>query len=265
MSSKTLASNIEIYYQRSGSGPSLVLIMGTGLDHSCWNNQVEAYREEFDCICFDNRGTGKTTATDGPITTELMARDTAELMDALGVCRAHVAGLSLGSCVAQELALMRPDLVRTLQLHGTWGRAHGYAARKFEAQIRLLQAMNVRSFYEINVLWFMTPQFMQRHPDLLSDQIDAAVRSNPSAAALIRQYQADLDHDCLERLDQIHSPTLVTVGSFDLAAPPLYAHEVADRIPGAELVVFEGGGHLHNIENPQEFNEVTLEFLRRHS
>jgi pimeloyl-ACP methyl ester carboxylesterase len=254
-----------IYYERCGAGPPLVLIMGTGLDHSCWSAQGEAYRSEFDCICFDNRGTGKTKAPDEPITTRLMAMDTAGLMDELGISHAHVSGLSLGSCVAQELALMRPDLVQTLQLHGTWGRAHGYAARKFEAQIRLLQTLDMRSFYEINVLWFVTPEFMQRRPDLVSDQIDTAVTNNPSRAPLIRQYRADLEHDAVDRLHRIQIPTLVTVGSFDLATPPLYAREVADRIPGAELIVFAGGGHLHNVENPEEFNRVTLNFLRQHS
>ncbi len=123
----------------------------------------------------------------------------------------------------------------------------------------------MRSFYEINVLWFLTPGFMQRHPDLVAHQIDAAVANNPSNTALIHQYRADLEHDALERLNRIQVPTLVTVGSFDLATPPLYAREVADRIPGAILVVFEGGGHLHNLENPGEFNRVTIDFLRRHS
>ena len=122
----------------------------------------------------------------------------------------------------------------------------------------------MRSFYEINVLWFLTPEHMLRHPELVAQQIDTAVRNNPSNLSLIRQYQADLQHDALDRLHRIQVPTLVTVGSFDLATPPLYACEVAQRIPGAELVVFDRGGHLHNVENPQEFNRVTLDFLRRH-
>ena len=258
-------TGVEVYYERCGDGSPLVLIMGTGLDHSCWNGQVEAYRSGFDCILFDNRGTGKTRAPDEPMTTSLMARDTAGLMDELGITRAHVSGLSLGSCVAQELALSRPDLVGTLQLHGTWAWAHGYAARKFEAQIRLLETLDMRSFYAINVLWFMTPEYMEHHPELIKAQIDLGVSNNPSSTSLIRQYQADLAHNTLDRLEEIRIPTLVTVGTFDLALPPLYAREVADRIPDSELILFDGGGHLHNVENPGEFNRVTHDFLRRHS
>ena len=258
-------TGIRIYYERAGDGPPLILIMGTGLDHSCWAPQIEAYRERFQCIYFDNRGTGKTGAPETPLTVRLMAEDTAALMDAMTVGAAHVSGLSLGSCIAQELALIRPDLVRTLQLHGTWGRAYGYAARKFRAQLRLLEMLDLRDFYETNVLWFLTPEFMHHHPDRVTKQIDSIVKAAHRKQLLVEQYRADLNHDALHRLRQIRVPTLVTVGSFDLAAPPMYGREVADAIQGAEFVVFDGGGHLHNIEQPDEFNKVTLDFLKRHT
>jgi len=74
---------------------------------------------------------------------------------------------------------------------------------------------------------------------------------------------ADLHHDTEDRLAAIRVPTLVTVGSFDVALPPLYSREVAAAIPNAELVIFENGGHLHNVEQPDEFNRVTLQFLKR--
>jgi pimeloyl-ACP methyl ester carboxylesterase len=194
-----------------------------------------------------------------------MAEDTIALGDALGLERAHVSGLSLGSCVAQELALIRPEFVKTLQLHGTWGRAHGYAARKFRAQMRLLDELDLASFYEINVLWFITPEYMQRYPDRVTAQIDSIVKAAPPREILKEQYRADLKHDALDRLPKIQAPTLVTVGSFDVAVPPMYAREVAEAIPNAEFVIFEGGGHLHNIEHPEDFNRVTLDFLRRHA
>ena len=79
------------------------------------------------------------------------------------------------------------------------------------------------------------------------------------------QYRADLKHDSLDRLHEIQAPTLITVGSFDVALPPMYGREVADAIPNAEFYIFTGGGHLHNIEHPEEFNEVTLDFLRKHT
>ena len=160
---------------------------------------------------------------------------------------------------------MRPDLVETLQLHGTWAKAHGYAERKFRAQLTLLQEFDLRQFYEMNVLWFLTPEYMHRHPDRVGRQIDSIVENAPRKETLMQQYQANLNHDTVGRLRSIRAPTLVTVGSFDVAVPPMYGREVAEGIHGAEFVVFEGGGHLHNIEHPEEFNRVTLGFLRRHT
>lgn len=258
-------TGIKIYYERFGKGPPVLLIMGTGLDHSIWDQQIETYGEMFECICFDNRGTGKTDAPEGSLTTRLMAEDTAALIDALKLERAHVSGLSLGSCIAQELALMRPHFVQTLQLHGTWGKAHGYASRKFKAQIRLLDELDLPSFYQINVLWFITPEYMHKYPERVSSQIESIVKAAPPREILKEQYRADLKHDSLDRLHEIKVPTLVTVGSFDVALPPMYGREVADAIPNAEFYIFTGGGHLHNIEHPEEFNKVTLDFLRKHT
>ena len=202
----------------------------------------------------------------GPLSMQLMAADAAGLLDSLGLGRVHVSGLSLGSCVAQELALARPEQVASLQLHGTWGTTAGYAGRKFRAQLQLLDTLSVAAFYEINVLWFLTPEHMERRgPEELSADVSDLARRAPEAEVLRQQYQADLEHESLPRLHAINCPTLVTVGSADLAAPPLYARQVQRAIGGeTKLHVFEGGGHLHNMEKPHEFNAATLEFLRQH-
>jgi pimeloyl-ACP methyl ester carboxylesterase len=259
----TITSRTQLYYESIGSGPPLLLIMGTGLDHSVWDAQVEAYRDEFECIVFDNAGTGKSGRSDQRLTVKSMAADTVGLLEALGVQRAHVSGVSLGSCIAQEVTLARPDMVASLQLHGTWARTDGYAGRKFKAQIRLIEMLDMHDFYEINVLWFITPEFFDAHPEKVEAQIDAIVANAPSRESLIEQYRADIEHYTLDRLPRIQVPTLVTVGSWDVAVPPMYGREVAESIPGAEFVVIDPGGHLHNVENPVEFNRVTLDFLHR--
>ena len=258
----TVSTGTRLYYERIGSGPPLLLIMGTGLDHSVWDAQVEAYSGEFECIVFDNASTGRSSRPDHPLTVKSMAEDTVGLLEALDIKRTHVSGVSLGSCIAQEVTLARPDLVASLQLHGTWARTEGYVGRKFRAQIRLIEMLDMRDFYEINVLWFITPEFFEKHPDKVRAQIDAIVANAPSRESIIEQYQADIEHRTLERLPQIESPTLVTVGDWDVAVPPMYGREVAEAIPGAEFVVVSNGGHLYNMENPVEFNRVTLEFLR---
>ena len=104
---------------------------------------------------------------------------------------------------------------------------------------------------------------LRRAPGKVEAQIDAIVANAPSRESLIEQYQADIEHCTLDRLPQIEAPTLVTVGSWDVAVPPMYGREVAEAIPDAEFVVVDKGGHLYNTENPVKFNRVTLDFLRR--
>ena len=258
-----LSTGINMYYERYGSGDPLVLIMGTGFDHSGWDNQIKDYSKYFECIVFDNRGVGKTEGSESEFSVSLMAEDVLSLVDKLGFKKAHFSGVSLGSCVAQEIVIKRPDIAYSLQLHGTWASTEGYAERKFKSQINLLKKLEIREFYEINVLWFLTPDFMRENPSLVENMIESAVKKNYNKNFLIAQYIADLQHNSINRLSEISAPTLVTVGSFDLATPVQYALQVRNEIAESEVVVWENGGHLHNIENPKEFNMKTLEFMLR--
>ena len=258
-----LETGIKMYYKVKGSGQPLVLLMGTGFDHSGWDNQIEEYSKYFKCIVFDNRGVGKTEGSDSCFSTSLMAEDVLSLLDSLDIRKAHFSGISLGSCVAQEIVIKRPNIAYSLQLHGTWASTEGYAGRKFEAQINLLKKLEMREFYEINVLWFLTPNFMRENPSSVENMIESAVKKNHNKKFLIAQYLADLQHNSINRLSQISVPTLITVGSFDLATPVQYALQVRNEISESEMVVWENGGHLHNIENPKEFNMKTLEFMLR--
>src|SRR3990172_8424249 len=114
--------DINIYYQEAGAGDPLVLLMGWGGDHTAWALQVQAFSPEFRCISPDNRGAGCSDQPDAPYAIRLMADDTVGLLDALGIDRAHVAGLSMGGMIAQEMAITSPGRVRTLQLHATLAR-----------------------------------------------------------------------------------------------------------------------------------------------
>ena len=259
-----LSTGINMYYERHGSGEPLVLIMGTGLDHTGWHSQIKEYSKYFECIVFDNRGVGITEGFDSEFSTKLLAEDVISLVDKLGIVKAHFSGLSLGSCVAQEIVIQRPNLASSLQLHGTWASAEGYINRKFNAQIKLLRKLGMREFYDINVLWFLTPKFMRNEPTAVENIIESAIKKNCNKKFLIAQYIADLNHNTTNRLSQISAPTLITVGNFDLATPIEYAIEVRNEIQGSELVIWDNGGHLHNIENPNEFNAKTLEFMLRH-
>src|SRR6476660_9398247 len=105
----TVVSNgIRMHYEEQGSGDPLILIMGLGAPGSRWMDHVAAYEKRFRCFLIDNRGAGDPDKPDGPYTTKMMADDTAGLMQALGIENARIAGISMGSAIAQELALSYP-------------------------------------------------------------------------------------------------------------------------------------------------------------
>ena len=126
------ANGININYEVRGQGEPLILIMGLGADGSVWDLHAQAYEQHFRCILMDNRGAGFSDKPEGPYTTEMMADDTAGLLDALGIETARVAGISMGGAIAQNLALRYPQKVRSMVLVSTWARCDAYAKIVFE-------------------------------------------------------------------------------------------------------------------------------------
>src|SRR5919204_2765547 len=123
---KVLVNGINLHYIEAGRGDPLLLIMGFGGDHLAWAFQTPVFAQSHRVIAFDNRGVGQSDVPDVPYTTRMMADDAAGLLDALGIERAHVIGVSIGGMIAQELALNHPRRVRSLQLHCTYARPDRY-------------------------------------------------------------------------------------------------------------------------------------------
>src|SRR6187397_3210790 len=120
------ANNITINYDRQGSGEPLILIPFLTADHACYAFQVPAYAKLFSCFSLDLRGTGETDKPEGAYSTELLADDVAAFMQAMGIQKAHVAGLSLGGAVGMWLAVKHPDKVASLSVHSGWTRTDNF-------------------------------------------------------------------------------------------------------------------------------------------
>ena len=161
-----LPTGIDVYYEVEGTGEPLLLIMGTGADHSTWAGQVEAYRHNYTVITYDNRGTGQSThPTDASdYSMRILADDAAALLDCLGVERAHVSGLSLGSATAQEFAVNHPDKVATLQLHCTWGRSDEWFIRMIDTNETYILHDDFAGYIRAALLWVASPTFINDQP-----------------------------------------------------------------------------------------------------
>lgn len=259
-----VVDGLRLYYEShgGGDGPPLVLVMGLGGDSTAWPLQLAAFTARHRVIVFDNRGAGRSDAPDVPYTTRGMAGDLLGLLDALGVERAHLLGLSMGGAIAQEAALAAPERFATLQLHATWAGPHPY----FHALVRAVRTAKLEfepeAFYRALSVWLFTPEGFLTQPELVELVVQRSIH-NPYPIALpayLRQIEAVLGHDARDRLHGIRCPTLVGVGDRDLITPPALAEELAGRIPGARLARLPAG-HGALWEAPEAFNRLCLEFL----
>src|SRR5262249_44551985 len=159
----TTANGIEIYYEVHGQGAPLLLIMGTGTDHGLWGAQLPGLANEFRCIVYDNRGTGRTSKPEGGYSSRILADDAAGLLDALNIGAAHVAGWSLGSCAAQELAINYPGKVKSLVLYSTWDRCYPHFRRRFELQTQIAKLERTDMLTAFAALTLFSPMFINDH------------------------------------------------------------------------------------------------------
>jgi len=260
-----LSNGLEIFYEEQGSGEPLLLIMGTGADRRFWAGQVPAYAEKHRTIIYDSRGVGKSSVPEDPTTCTmaLMAEDAAQLLTCLDIESAHVSGLSLGSTVAQELAIRYPERVKTLQLHGTWARSDPWFVRMIETLEEPVKHGDLAAFIRYALMWITSPTFLEEQPDMVRSMEEAFLAEPPDPRGVLGHIHADKTHDALDRLDRIRCRTLVTSGELDVQVPSRYGRVVAQAIPESRFHVFEGphASHLACVEMAEEFNRLTLDWL----
>jgi len=192
-----------------------------------------------------------------------MADDAAALLRALDVPSAHVAGFSMGSAIAQELAIRHPELVRSLVLNSTYVRPDAL----FRSQLDLWRwlpeaAPSERAFFEAFFTWVYTPR---AHADGSVDEIVEEALAFPhgqSAEAFRAQVDAGRGHDTADRLSQIAVPTLVLAGELDVILLPRFGRAVADAIPDARFEVLPGEARQPFQEVPDEWNARVDAFWR---
>jgi 3-oxoadipate enol-lactonase len=245
----------DLYYERAGSGEPLLAIMGMSGTHQTWGEPFRsALGRDFEMLVYDHRGMGRSSPAREPFTLAQLAQDASALLDAVGWPSAHVLGISMGGMVAQELALARPDRVRTLTLGATYAGGEGQALTPRQTMQRLGAAWRsgdrraiVRTFWEVNV----SPAFVA--DEAAWARFQAAARAAPAPLEVtMLQAQAIMGHDLSARLGEIVAPTLVVHGSEDAMLPVANAAPIAARIPGARLEILDGVGHLFFWERPQE-------------
>jgi pimeloyl-ACP methyl ester carboxylesterase len=257
-----LASGVEVAYQRAGKGPPLVLVHGGGEDGRVWEPQMAALADEFTVVAWDEPGAGRSSDAPAGFGLTDYAGCLAALIDALALGPAHVAGLSWGGTVAQELYRRHPELVATLILVDTYAGWRGSLSTE-EVQSRVEGGRKMLAApagqFELTIHGLFAGEPPAESLAVL-EQMAADVR--PESVRNVLNAIAEADQRDL--LPQIAVPTLLVWGECDARSPLSVARQFEQAIPEAKLVVIPGAGHISNLERPELFNDAVREFCRRH-
>jgi 3-oxoadipate enol-lactonase len=256
----------DLYYESEGSGPTVLLISGQGMTLVGWWRTVAVLSRSFRVLSYDHRDMGRSSRTPWPYLVAQMADDAMAVLDAAGENHAHVYGISLGGMVAQEIALRYPQRVGALVLGAT--TPGGPGAIMAEPQ-PLTFFVRVGAMAPEEAEWAAVPynyglQTRREHGQRIAEDIACRLAHPTDMLAYLHQVAAAASHNTAGRLGSITAPTLVVHGEEDRVIPSGNARLLAGAIPGAELKLWPGAGHLYTTDEPAADRSIE-QFLVHHT
>ena len=265
---KATSNGIQIYYETHGSGEPLVLISGIGYSLWQWRKMVPYLSEHFQVITFDNRGAGQTDKPSGPYSSQLLAADTAGLLDALKIEKAIIMGHSMGGYVAQAMALDFPEKISKLILCATNFGGPRHVPVGAEAFAILTDpTIDPLTRFKNGLRVSTAPGWVDKNPELLKEWVEwrAAEPMDPAA------YQAQLavglslipeEAAFDNKLQRVSVPTLILFGEHDQVVPPENAKLLSEQIQGSQVEIIPDAGHFFPIETPEAASQIVIDFAK---
>ena len=253
-------NGIQTYFEDVGEGEPIVFIHGFSLDHRMWQGQME-FAEHYRVVRYDVRGHGRSAA-DLPWTSADQVADLLALLDHLKIQRVHLVGLSMGGGIAVNFALAHPERVKSLVLAAPGIEGFFFSPESMQRWLALMETCRAQSAGACREKMLAEPIFhgVRQRPELFAE-VRTILQDFP-LKTLSNPYMPPASPTPLERLPEIHVPTLVLIGARDDADLRAIADIAAQRIPGARKKVFQNAGHLLNLEQPAEFNAALEAFLK---
>ena len=251
---------VRIYWEETGSGEPILLIMGLGYSHEMWHRTTPLISKHFRTILLDNRGVGRSGMPPGPYPIAAMAADAAAVLDASGVDSANIYGISMGGMIAQEFALQYPQRVRKLILGCT--APGGPKAVRAEPEVnRVLMARGTMTVEE--GIEAMVPYIYDSATPRARIEEDLAIRrvTFPKPEAYAAQLQGVFAWESYSRLARIGAPTLVIHGETDRLVPPGNGQLIAQSIHGSKFVLLPQASHIYPTDQPEASHKAVMDFL----
>jgi 3-oxoadipate enol-lactonase len=255
-----------IAFDTVGNGDPVICLHGIGGNRTNWHDQLPVFAAAgYRAMSWDARGYGLSDDYEGPLDFSEFAGDLLRMLDTLDIAKAHLVGLSMGGRILQDFYPDNSDRVASLVLCDTFpGYDASFTPEKREEFVRLRKKPLVEDGKEpIDIAptvarTLLGPKASEAHFQRLVDSMAALHK-----ASYIKTVEATTNYDKVANLPLIKAPTLLVFGNDDRLTPPKIGEQMASAIEDSELVVIDDAGHLVNIEQPQRFNGVVLDFLAR--
>ena len=259
---QVVRSGCRLSFQVEGNprGEPLLFSNSLSTTHELWRPQLEAVGATFRIIRYDTRGHGASDVPGGDYTIEMLGQDALAILDAAGVERAHVCGLSLGGLTAMWLGVHAPERIRSLILSSTAARIGSVSM--WQERIDQVRSAGVPSLADAAMARWFTAAYRAAHPEVVS--VYHRMLAATPADGYVGCSAAIRDADLRDAIAAIAAPTLVIVGREDPVTPPSDAEDIRARIAGARVEILDAA-HTANVEQARAFNDLVSSFIASQS
>jgi len=254
-----------LYYEEMGKSLPLVMIHGGLLNHRMWDDQFKIFAEEHRVIRYDVRNHGESAGIPGDFE---HYEDLHELLEQLNIEKAALLGLSLGGRIAIDFAIAYPERVSALIL-----AAPGVSGFEFKSEIFKENSTKINEAFKAGDVELGVEYFQRSWtdgPSRTPSQVDSSVREKVKTMALntVKKWNPEsvaqeLDPPAVHRLNEIQAPTLAVVGELDMPGIMEIVQLIKENVTGAEIFTIADVAHMVNMEKPEDFNKVVLDFLKK--
>jgi 3-oxoadipate enol-lactonase len=245
-----------VLVEGSEDAPVLMLSNSLSSNLSMWDPQMPEFLKRYRVVRYDHRGHGGTDAPAGPYSMERLAQDAVDILDTLGIARAHWCGLSMGGMTGMRMLTHHADRIDRAVLANT--AAYMGPPELWEGRIRMATEGGMAALVEATLERWFTPEFRERDPETIA-KVRAMILATPAQGA-IGCCGAIRDMDQREAIRSITNPPLVIIGAKDPATTPEAGAVILDAIRGSRGLTLDAA-HLSNLEQPEAFTRSVVDFL----